>query len=138
MSITILVFILDYFQEKPTRQNFSKNPKSYFGPILGLFCPNLGKNKFFWKKRLRQFFNIRIIYHSAKNQLWLVISKKTVGWIQQKRVIEFISSRDTANFRFLRLIEKSHNLLAQEHFGPYLRNQNFPKYEICSSIQQLQ
>ena len=72
ISITILVFILDYFQEKPTWQNFSENPKSYFGSILGIFCPNLGTNTFFWKKWLRQFFNIRSIYHCVKNQLWLM------------------------------------------------------------------
>ena len=34
------------------------------------------------------------------------------------------------------MIEKSWNMIGQEHFGPYLRKQNFPKYEICSSIQQ--
>ena len=29
------------------------------------------------------------------------------------------------------LIKKSCNLIGWEHFGPYLRNQNFPTYEIC-------
>ena len=37
------------------------------------------------------------------------------------------------NFRVLQVIEKSLNLIGQEHFGPYLRNQNFFKYEICST-----
>ena len=56
---TILVFILDYFQEKLTRQNVLKNPnKTYFVAILGPFCPNLGKNEFSWKKNSRQFFDI--------------------------------------------------------------------------------
>ena len=104
ISITILVFILEYFQEKPTWQNFLKNPKSYFGSFLGFFCLNLGKNKFPWKK---------------KTQLCLM-------------------SHSWENFRVLRLIAKSHNLMGEEHFGPYLKNQSFPKYEICSSIQQLQ
>ena len=36
--------------------------------ILSPFCLNLGKNEFSWKKGLRQFLNILIIYHSAKNQ----------------------------------------------------------------------
>ena len=30
------------------------------------------------------------------------------------------------------LIKKSCNLIGWEHFGPYLRNQNFPKYGICA------
>ena len=34
ISVTILVFIIDYFQQKLTSQNFSKNPKK---PILGPF-----------------------------------------------------------------------------------------------------
>ena len=41
-QITILVFIIDYFQEKQTLQNFSRNPKN---PILGPFgalLPKLG------------------------------------------------------------------------------------------------
>ena len=29
------------------------------------------------------------------------------------------------------------DLIGQEHFGPYIRNQNFSKYEFWSSIQQL-
>ena len=35
------------------------------------------------------------------------------------------------------LIQNPRNLIGQEHSGPYLSNQNFPKYEICLSIQQL-
>ena len=35
---------------------------------MNLFCPNLGKNEFSWKKKLRQFFDIPIIYYRAKNQ----------------------------------------------------------------------
>ena len=30
------------------------------------------------------------------------------------------------------LIKKSYNLNGWEYFGPYLRKQNFPKYEICA------
>ena len=29
------------------------------------------------------------------------------------------------------------NLIGLEHFGPYFRNQNFPKYEICPSVKFL-
>ena len=47
VSITIIVFVIDYFQEKLTWQNFSKNPKKPY------FC---------------QFFNNRITYHCAKSQ----------------------------------------------------------------------
>ena len=69
ISITILVFIIDYFQEKLTWQSFSKNPKHHIlGPFWVLFAQIWTKNKFSWKKGLCQFFNIRIIYHCAKNQ----------------------------------------------------------------------
>ena len=47
VSITIIVFVIDYFQEKLTWQNFSKNHKKPY------FC---------------QFFNNRITYHCAKSQ----------------------------------------------------------------------
>ena len=48
---------------------FSKNPKKLMlGPFWALFCLNLGKNDFSWKKGLCQFSNIRIMYHRAKNQ----------------------------------------------------------------------
>ena len=63
-SITISAFNLGYFQEK--LQNFSKN--LFCGPSFGPFCPNLGENKFSWKKGLFQFLNTPIIYHCAKNQ----------------------------------------------------------------------
>ena len=33
--------------------------------------------------------------------------------------------------------KKSYNLIGWEHFGPYLRSQNFPKYGICAGIQQI-
>ena len=64
--------------------------------------------------------------------------RKLLDGYNKDEFISFISSWDTANFRVLWLIEKSHNLISQEHFGPYLWNQNFPKYGICLSIQQLQ
>ena len=35
------------------------------------------------------------------------------------------------------LIKKSCNLIGWEHFGPYLRNQNFPRYGICAGTQQI-
>ena len=46
------------------------------------------------------------------------------------KFISLIYLWDTANFRVLQLIEKSCNLIGQEHFGPYFKNQNFPKYEV--------
>ena len=51
ISIIIFVLILDYFQVKLMTKLFteSKNPP-YFGSILGLFCPNLIKTEFTWKK----------------------------------------------------------------------------------------
>ena len=35
------------------------------------------------------------------------------------------------------LIKKSYILIGWEHFDPYLRNQNFPKYGICAGTQQI-
>ena len=34
-------------------------------------------------------------------------------------------------------IKKSCNLIRWEHFGPYLRNKNFPKYWICAKPQDI-
>ena len=65
-------------------------------------------------------------------------SEKGLDGHTKNQFISLISLWDTANFRVLWLIEKSRNLSGQEDFGPYLRSQNFPKYEIWSSIQQLQ
>ena len=99
------------FPRKTNMTNFfKKSQKPYFEPILGSLCPNLGQKWIFLEERVHT----------------------------KKRFVLLISLWDTANFRVLQLIEKSCNLIGQEHFGPYLRNQNFPKYEICSSIQELQ
>ena len=35
---------------------FKKSQKPYFGVILGNFCPNFGKNVFFWKKKALTVF----------------------------------------------------------------------------------
>ena len=45
---------------------FKKSKKTYSEAILGLFCPNSGKNDFSWKKGLWQFLDIPIVYHRAK------------------------------------------------------------------------
>ena len=45
-----------------------KFKKPYFGGYLWSFFQNLSKNDFFWKKKLKQFLHIPIIYHHAKNQ----------------------------------------------------------------------
>ena len=43
ISITVLVFILDYFQEKLITKFFKKSKKkTYSGAILGPFFSNLG------------------------------------------------------------------------------------------------
>ena len=61
---TIIVSILDYFLEKLMTKCFKKSKN----PVLGPFCPNLGKNEFYWKKGSCKFLDIPIIYHRAKNQ----------------------------------------------------------------------
>ena len=58
ISIAILVFILDNFQEKLQRKFFKKSTK----PTLGLFCPNLGKNEFPWKKKALSVFKYSNYY----------------------------------------------------------------------------
>ena len=45
---------------------FKKSKKTYFESILGLFCPNLGKNEFSQKTGICQILNIPIIYHRTK------------------------------------------------------------------------
>ena len=47
---------------------FKKSQKPYFGLILGSFDQLGAKIEFSWKKGFCQVFNIRIIYHCAKNQ----------------------------------------------------------------------
>ena len=47
---------------------FKKSKQNYFWANLGLFCSNLVKNEFSWKRGLCQFLNISIIYHHIKNQ----------------------------------------------------------------------
>ena len=56
-SIAILVFIIDYFQEKLTWQNFSKNPQNpILGPIWALFAQIWARNEFSWRKRVLSVF----------------------------------------------------------------------------------
>ena len=68
ISIKILVFILDYFQEKPIT-SFSKiSKKNLFWAHFGQFLPKFGEKLIFLGKGLCQLLNIPIIYHGAKNQ----------------------------------------------------------------------
>ena len=67
ISITTLVFIFDYFQEKLTT-NFSKNQKKLFRGHFGPFFSKFEQKRIFLKKELCQFLNIPITYHRAKNQ----------------------------------------------------------------------
>ena len=66
-SLTILVFILDYFQKKLMTKFFKRSKKKHFWTIVGVFCLTLGKNEFSWKKRLI-FKYSNYISHCAKNQ----------------------------------------------------------------------
>ena len=67
---------------------FKKLKKTYFGAILGPFCPNLGKNEFSWKRRFFQFFNIWIIYHCAKNHKNLMSHFWENCWTDTQQVLE--------------------------------------------------
>ena len=66
ISITISVFILDYYQEKLTTKLFKKPQKPYFGTVLDPFCPIWAKMNFPGKNG--SVLDIPIIYHIAKNQ----------------------------------------------------------------------
>ena len=138
--LTTLVFIINYFQEKLTWLNFSKNPKNLIlGPFWALFCPNFDHKWVLLEKRALSVFQfstyLPFCQKSEKpNEPFL---RKLLDGYTKNQFISLISSWDTAIW-VLRLIEKSRNLIGQDHLGPYLTNQNFPKYEICSSIQQLQ
>ena len=55
-SKTILVLILDNFQEELKRKFFKRSEKPYFGCYFGPFSPKFGKMNFPLKKGLCQFF----------------------------------------------------------------------------------
>ena len=127
----------------PRKTNITKFFKKSQNPILGPFwalLPKLGPKMNFPRKNGSASFSISIYLplrqkSEKPNEPFL---RKLLERHTKNQFISLISLWDTANFRVLWLIEKSCNLIGQEHFGPYLRNQNFPKYEICSSIQELQ
>ena len=56
------------FPGKTNYEIYQKTQKTLFWGHFGPFYPNLDKNEFSRKKGLCQFFDIRIIYHRAKNQ----------------------------------------------------------------------
>ena len=90
ISINILVFTLDYFQEKLMVKFFKKSKKPYFGAMWPFwsFLTKSGQKWIFLQKRLCQFLNIPIIYHRAKIQKKLIchsIGKCwTDGWINRQ------------------------------------------------------
>ena len=59
--------------------------------------------------------------------------RKLLDGHNKNHFIPLIFSWDPSNFIVLRLIEKSHNLISQEHFGPYLWNQNFPNMKFVQA-----
>ena len=78
ISITILVLILDYFQEKLMTKFFKKSEKPYFGVIWGLFCPNLGKNEFSGKKGTFYHFSNYIPWRKICEKNWWLNPEKNV------------------------------------------------------------
>ena len=67
ISTTILVSILDCFQEKVIKKFLKKSKKPYLGGHFRPVLPKFGQNEFPWKKSC-QFLNIPIIYKPAKNK----------------------------------------------------------------------
>ena len=78
ISIKILVFTLDYFQEKISTKFFEKSKKPCFGAMWPFwpFLPKFGQKWISLEKMLCQFLNIPIIYHHAKNQKKLMSLRK--------------------------------------------------------------
>ena len=64
ISITILVFIIDYLQEKLMTKFKKKLFWGHFVPFLLKF----GQKWIFLEKRLQQILNIPVNFHHAKNQ----------------------------------------------------------------------
>ena len=58
---------------KTNEKTFQKIQKTLFWSHVGPFSPKFGQKWIFLKKELRQFLNIPIIYHRAKNQKKLMI-----------------------------------------------------------------
>ena len=115
IPITILAFIIDYFQEKLTSQNlfFKKFQNPYFGSILGPFTQIGAKNEFSWEKKALSVFQysnyLPLCQKSEKpNEPFL---RKLLEGHTKNQFISLISLWDTANFRVLRLIEKPCNLI---------------------------
>ena len=102
----------------------------------GSFLPKFGQIWVFLEKRAEsvfQYSNYLPLCQKSK-QPNKTFKKKLLDGRTKNLFILLISLWNTVKFRVLRLVEKSENLIDQEHFGPYLRNQKFSKYEIYSSI----
>ena len=90
VSITILVFILDYFQEKQLMTKyFKKSKKLYFETILGTFCPNLCKMNFLGKKG-STYLKYSTYLPYLKTQ-----KKKLISYFQEKCRTERTTDKET-------------------------------------------
>ena len=115
---------------------FKKDKNPYFGAILDPFCPNLGKYEFSCKKWLSRFFSIPIIYHCAKNQNNLTRHSRKNCWTDTTKICLFhwFLCEIQSVLESYDWLKNPTIMIGQEHFGPYPRNQNFPKYDIFSGI----
>ena len=89
ISITISVFILDYFRRKLMANIFKKSGNPYFGTIFGPFCPNLGKKQFSWKKKTLSVFKysnyLSPCKKSEKTNEPFLEKRQTVGQTDRQR-----------------------------------------------------
>ena len=97
---------------------FQKTLKILIWAHSGHFCPNWGKKRIFEEKRvmpLFQYSNYLPLCQKSENNNESFLRKL---WERhtKNQFISLIFLWDTANSRVLRLIEKSCNLIAQEHF----------------------
>ena len=109
----ILVFIIDYFQEKLMTNFFRRSKKTYCGVILGPFCPNLLKNKFSWKNGLSVFKYFNQL-PSCQNHKKLMRHCWEKYWTDGRT-----ENRQTVQKWFYRILRKT----GVQKFGSYSKKQ---------------
>ena len=88
-------------------------------PILG-HCAQIGTKNEFPRKNPLSFFSIFGLPKNQKKKANEPFLRKLSEVHTKNQFISLISLWDTANSRVLQLIEKSCNLIGQQHFGPIL------------------
>ena len=135
ISMPILVFIIDFFQ---FFKIFPKITNTLFWAHSAPFLPKFGPKMNFPGRKSAP----SVLQYSNYLPLWQKLEKPNEPFLRKlldghtkNQFISLISLWDTSSFRVLQLIEQSHKLIGQEHFGPYLRNQSFPKMKFTQAYK---